>query len=710
MKKILLLSLCVMASISIYAQSKSSLTTIKRSNADASIADYFDPSLKPFYHGVASGDPLQNKVIIWTRVTPDEDGPLQVSWRIATDPEMTNVVNSGVVSTDISKDYTVKVDANGLQPATTYYYDFSAMGSNSLVGRTRTAPQGSIDQLRFAVVSCANYQDGYFNAYERISERNDIDALIHLGDYIYEYESGGYGHSDEVGRGHLPENEIVSLMDYRIRYSYYRLDPQLRKAHQQIPFITIWDDHEFANNAWMDGAENHQSGEGDWNVRKSNAYQAYFEWMPIRNPISDPNRIYRKINYGNLMDLILLDTRVEGREEQEDSLIGKRKGSLNSRSDYESYVETVMPDAVKENLTEEEYGFLIKTITDWAENDVPVSKLSELETQEDFKRARALVEKSYQAAKEESSSTTKEQADRQLLSETQFSWLENNLKNSNAKWKVVANQVLLMPLKGLGLTDTWDGYEGSRERLLNFIKNKNVDNVVMLTGDIHMTFAGDLPTSFWSYTWNKSNSAAVEFVAPSVTSGNLDELIGISDGFLTWLLGLFNPHIKNADLNSHGYFVLTVNNQKAQADWYYVDGVDRITSGQKNGESWYVNNGETRLREAGGPITSGNVYSASAPASPLKGDGSLENSVMVIGNYPNPAIDHTTIHYALAQKSKVDIVIRDMKGNVVKEVLHKEQEANIYALTVPTYDLKSGIYVYAVNTGSQKVVRRLIVK
>ncbi|MBI3259327.1 MAG: alkaline phosphatase D family protein, partial [Ignavibacteriae bacterium] len=276
----------------------------------------FDSKLKPFYHGVASGDPLDDRVILWTRVTPETDGVIEVKWKIATDTLLRNVVLSGNTTTDESKDYTVKVDAIGLKAATTYFYGFEAFGRKSLTGRTRTAPIGSVEHLRFAVVSCSNYQQGFFNAYGRIAERKDLDAIIHLGDYIYEYAEGEYGYSKEVGRGHRPKNEAISLTDYRIRHSFYKLDPDLRRAHQQHPFIPIWDDHESANDSYKDGADNHDSTkEGSWNDRKYSSQQAYFEWMPIR-PQSNSNKIYRKISYGNLLDLILLDTRLEGRDKQ----------------------------------------------------------------------------------------------------------------------------------------------------------------------------------------------------------------------------------------------------------------------------------------------------------------------------------------------------------------------------------------------------------
>ena len=241
----------------------------------------FDPDYKPFYHGVASGDPLADRVIIWTRVTPETSpmAPVDVHWQVATDSGMTHVVQSGVFTTDAERDYTVKVDVTDLAPYTTYYYHFSALNATSITGRTRTAPTADeADRLRFAVVSCSNYQAGYFSAYRKIAERADLDAVIHLGDYIYEYSASGedfYGNEDlRQNRSHLPDKEIVTLDDYRTRYSQYRLDPDLRAVHQQHPFIAVWDDHESTNDSYEDGAQNHQSEtEGPWEERKSESKQ-----------------------------------------------------------------------------------------------------------------------------------------------------------------------------------------------------------------------------------------------------------------------------------------------------------------------------------------------------------------------------------------------------------------------------------------------------
>lgn len=279
------------------------------------IAQYYNESNWPFYHGVASGDPLTDKVIIWTRVTPKD--PLEniaVAWEVATDKGFESMVASGKVNTNPEMDYTVKVDVDQLKEATKYFYRFKALDHISTVGLTKTINQ-SADSLNLAVVSCSNYEFGYFNSYRLLSELESVDAVLHLGDYIYEYAPGGYGDST-TGRFHFPENELITLEDYRLRYSQYRLDPDLQAAHQKFPFIAIWDDHEIANNSYKDGAQNHQAEEGDYEERKAAAKKAYYEWLPVR----ESKELYRSFNYGNLADLIMLDERLAGRTAPADSV------------------------------------------------------------------------------------------------------------------------------------------------------------------------------------------------------------------------------------------------------------------------------------------------------------------------------------------------------------------------------------------------------
>jgi alkaline phosphatase D len=309
----------------------------------------FDPILAPFYHGVASGDPLHDRVIIWTRVTPVNHGveSIDVNWYFATDTLFNDIIKSGTFQTSPEIDYTVKIDVDELEPDTWYYYYFNSEDKNSVIGRTKTAPLNTRDHLRFAFIHGSNYNNGYYNAYKALANRNDFEAVLHLGDYIYEYGSHYYGNHPE--RWLVPEHEIVTLDDYRARYSHYHLDPDKRYIHQQYPWYVIWDDHEIANNSWINGAENHDPAtQGDFQERRAAAIQAYFEWLPIR-PVNDPenphNHIRKTINWGNLAYLILMDTRNEARMDPEDlpndsnekELLGEPQYQWLTQNLYSSY-------------------------------------------------------------------------------------------------------------------------------------------------------------------------------------------------------------------------------------------------------------------------------------------------------------------------------------------------------------------------------------
>lgn len=473
-----------------------------------------NPALAPFYHGVASGDPLSDRVILWTRVTPPSGNidSIDVQWQIATDPSFLNVVNFGKVKTNASRDYTVKLDVCGLAPSSYYYYVFRAYGKNSIVGRTKTAPIGNNDSLKFGVVSCANYEGGYYNAYEQLSNRNDLDAIIHLGDYIYEYEVGGFS-ANVAGRENEPVNEIISLSDYRTRHSHYKLDPQLRYLHQQYPFITVWDDHETANDSYKDGADNHTPAtEGSWQLRKNIGRKVYNEWMPIR--ASNDSTIYRVFKYGNLASLIFMDTRLEGRDKQ---------------------VAVGSADASNPN--------------------------------------------------------------RHIISPTQMNWVKTQLADTTTKWKILCQQVMVAPVLVFGqavIMDQWDGYVADRNNLFDYIKN-NIPNVVVLTGDIHTAWANDVPGAGYNGSTG-ANSRCVEFVGTSVSSQNFNLPIPAS------LIKTLNAHIKYVDLSTHGYMLFSITKQKAQNDWINTTDITKINLQESNGESWYVNAGERRLRKAGSPM------------------------------------------------------------------------------------------------------------
>lgn len=592
-----------------------------------------EPCLHPFYHGVASGDPMSDKVIIWTRVTPDSThtgGPIAVSWKMATDTSMQNIVASGSLLTDATKDYTVKVDVTGLQAGKFYFYEFTALGKNSVVGRTRTAPSGDADSCRFAIVSCANYEAGFFNVYKVIKNRNDIDAVIALGDYIYEYETGGYAPNANANRTWDPANEILTLTDYRTRYSSYHLDEDLRKLHQQFPFIVVWDDHESANDAWMDGAQNHQSNEGSWAIRKSNAKQAFFEWLPIRQtgPQNDPYQIFRNIQYGDLLELIMLDTRLHGREQQAGT-----------------------------------------------------------------------------------TGTTVNDPNRQMLGTDQFTWLGNRLSNTTARWKILAQQVMMAPLQIGGTAingDQWDGYPAERTRVYNHIIQNNINNVVVITGDIHSSWANDLPLSSYNSTTG-AGSVGVEFITPSVTSPGLNIAGGAA------LVQLANSHVKFCNLNQKGFVLLDVNKNRTQADWFFVSTIDQSSGVYTHARSHYVNNNERFLR---------NTPTASFPKAELNfmqtndcprvivtpPPSAIQNieKPVIIGLYPNPVNDYMVLQYFNYTSSFITIKIFDLNGRLIANYNDGSRPEGLFNVTLPTFNLSSGTYIVRIETESGATFAKFI--
>ncbi|MBL7885082.1 MAG: alkaline phosphatase D family protein [Bacteroidia bacterium] len=589
-----------------------------------------EPCMEPFYHGVASGDPLADRVIIWTRITPtiNQTGSILVNWKIALDTGMQNIINNGSLFTNSTVDYTVKVDVTNLQPNTYYYYEFESDGKHSVRGRTKTAPNTNNDSARFAIVSCANFEAGFFNVYKNIVQRNDIDAVICLGDYIYEYETGGYSPNTTANRTWEPANEIISIADYRMRYSVYHLDEDLRKCHQQYPFIVIWDDHESANDAWLNGAENHTNGtEGNWLTRKNAAKQAYFEWLPIRQANgNDPYQIFRHIQYGNLLDLIMLDTRLHGRDVQ----AGTTGTTVNSTT-------------------------------------------------------------------------------RQLLGTDQFTWLGNRLDSSNCQWKILAQQVMMAPLKILGTAindDQWDGYPAERNRVFNHIISNNINNVVVLTGDIHSSWANDLPLSGYNGTTG-ANSAGVEFVTPSVTSPG----ITIPGGATA--IQLSNSHIKYADLNQHGFILLTVTSQKTQADWYYVNTIDFSTAVATSTKSYYVNNNERFLRNSTIAMQASSTITNTLQAPPCPRPNTVtsiysQGQNVILSIYPNPAISEIYFQYSILQSGNAIFSVYDINGKSIQINLSEYVSDGIHIGKIDVSQLSAGMYLLVIENGNSKTEKKFI--
>ncbi|MFD9864361.1 alkaline phosphatase D family protein [Streptomyces alboflavus] len=475
-----------------------------------------------FLHGVASGDPLPDGVLLWTRITPTPEavpgsgkGPdTEVRWEIAEDKGFSKVVGRGSTVAKAAGDHTVKADVRGLRQATTYYYRFS-VGSDSPVrspvGRTRTAPahEAAAPGIRFGVVSCSNWEAGYFSAYRHLAARTELDAVLHLGDYLYEYASGGFASSGDVVREHQPKHEILTLADYRTRHGAHKTDADAQAMHGTHPVIAIWDDHEVANDAWSGGAENHSpETEGPWAARVAAAKQAYFEWMPVR-PATE-GTVYRRLRFGKLADLHLLDLR-SFRSQQ------AKVGSGDADS----------PD---------------RTITGRAQLDWLKAGLAASDA------AWKLVGTSV------------------MISPVAFGSLPAYLLKPLAK-------LLGLPEGGLAVnTDQWDGYTHDRKELIGHLRDKNIRNTVFLTGDIHMAWANDVPVT--AATYPASPSAATEFVVTSVTSDNVDDFLNVPPQTLS-LVGVAavkaaNRHVKWLDMDSHGYGVLDVTAERSQMDYFIV--------------------------------------------------------------------------------------------------------------------------------------------
>ena len=564
---------------------------------------------------------MSDRVIIWTRVTPDQPGNYTVQWQMATDTGMTNVVASGSVITNDQKDYTVKVDVPGLQSGTWYYYRFNCNGRYSLTGRTYTFPTGDVDSLRFGVVSCANYPEGWFNAYGVLAERNDVHAILHLGDYLYE---GG----DSTGeRGHSPNHEILSLEDYRLRHSQYKLDEDLRRLHQMYPFVVVWDDHESANDAWMDGAENHSpSTQGLWATRKRQSVRAYLEWQPIRQP--DPNdtlRIYRKLSLGDLADFYMLDTRLIGRD----------------------------------------------------------------------------IQVSAQLAGDPS---------RHLLGPAQLAWLSAEMQSSNARWKIIGQQVMMAPLEVFGFPvnlDQWDGYAAERQRVYDSILTRNISNVVVLTGDIHTAWANDLPGDNYNATTG-ANSVGVEFVTTSVTSSNS------AVNFGQQVIQFANPHMKYINLSEHGFLLLDVNKSRTQGDFYFVNDIAVQGSGYYREASYYTNHGERHLRVAADSARPSSAVGVTPPpllppnpAIGIKDPAGL-GQVAFLGAYPSPFEREVYANYYLHAAADVELTLTGLDGKVVARKRVGRQGVGLQLSGFEGLDLASGTYLLHLRAGKYEAVRKVV--
>ena len=502
-----------------------------------------------FTHGIASGDPLADRIILWTRVLPGDglSETIEVQWEVALDEHFAQRVAEGMATTSAARDFTVKVDAGGLQAGGHYFYRFTAQGVSSPVGRTRTLAAAGAERLRFAVVSCSNYPQGYFNVYREVASR-DFDVVLHLGDYIYEYAAGGYSNPVmlEKGRTVSPAHEIVSLEDYRMRYGLYRTDADLQAVHQSHPFICVWDDHEITNNTWKEGAENHNPGEGEFAARRLAAIQAFYEWLPIREQGSiEQGIIYRTFDFGDLVSLIMLDTRLVGRDEQ----LSHTMNIDTLRSALASSARTIMGGEQEQ----------------WLEQQLQRSASAGIPWQ--------IIGQQLLMGK---------------LNPPQFADDDFDITQRDTVLNGRYGMLRSRGAQGFPLNlDAWDGYPANRTRALEAFE-KHANNVVVLAGDTHSSWAFNLSNE-------RSEAVAVEIGTPSVTSPGFENFLPLPEDQVVAATMQMSPELVYMKPNGRGWVELEVLPDSVSAAWHFVSSITEAEYAVVDGARLKVQAGEHTL-------------------------------------------------------------------------------------------------------------------
>lgn len=494
-----------------------------------------------FAHGVASGDPLADRVILWTRVTPRLLEPVELMWQIANDGAFTDVVRSGTVRATPEADFTAKVDAAGLAPGRLYHYRFSFGDTRSPAGRLRTLPAVGVAQVRLAVFSCSNYPAGFFNAYADAARLGDLDCALHLGDYVYEYAKEGYASAQAAALGRVsePANELITLTDYRRRHAQYRTDPDLQALHAALPMIAVWDDHEIANDAWRDGAENHTPAtEGPFSSRRAAAIQAYHEWMPTRLPDPGrPDRIYRSFDFGDLLSLHMLDTRLIGRDQQL---------SLSSYAGAGGF------DAARfaADVGNPARQLLGAQQADWLQSTMAASRALWQVLGQQVLMARMLVPAPIVL---------------QTVSVSQYAAIAAKAQAAPQTLTPAEVAVITAPSIPYNL-DAWDGYAAARETVLGMAVAQD-RNLVVLAGDTHNAWASDLRDL-------AGRAVGVEFGTPSVSSPGFEAIFTNENPaqFAGALEQLIDPLVY-ADTSRRGYLIVTATRSEMRADFRFVSTV-----------------------------------------------------------------------------------------------------------------------------------------
>ncbi len=497
-----------------------------------------------FAHGVASGDPGPTSVVIWTRLSPPEtmnETRATVVWETAADADFTDMRGKGEAETGSSRDWTVKVELADLEPGATYYYRFRMGDAYSAVGRTRTLPAGAVESARFAVVSCSNYPFGYFNVYDLISREDDLNAVLHLGDYIYEYGRDSYGGDAgrALSREHDPAHECLTLADYRRRHAQYKADPSSQAMHARHPLIPIWDDHETSNDSWKEGAQNHDpETEGDWNARRRAALQAYYEWMPVREPNGSPEAFFRSFSFGDLLTIAAVETRLMARARQFE--YSEVVPTLKSQEDIARFRDEILWDESREMLGAAQIGFLEQAMRGSERSGQPWRLIAN-----QIIMAKVIAPDLSERVTEEDIISLEEQWD-QARAFVEFSklGLPTNL-------------------------DAWDGYPAARERFYDLARENGGDGMIVVTGDTHTWWANDLTTK-------DGAAAGVELGVSSVTSPSpyRPEFLGGKGADYALLTNRENKDVRYLSGASHGFIELTINRDNARAQFRAVDTIE----------------------------------------------------------------------------------------------------------------------------------------
>jgi len=503
---------------------------------------------KGFTHNVASGEPAPESVLLWTRYV-GEGASAHVRAEIAEDAAFARIVAEDSVITGPWRDWTAKVTLDGLAPGRRYFYRFVAGdGSLSPVGRTKTLPVGRVARFGIGIFSCSNLPVGVFNAYAHAAARDDIDLAVHLGDYFYEYQRGGYPADSPRWDLIQPATETVSLADYRLRFASYRADKDLQAIHNRHPMIVSMDDHESTNDSWEGGAQNHQPAEGDWSTRRAAALQAWREWMPV------DDLPYKSYQIGDLATFFRTETRLLAR--------------------------TTPPD-VQPLFAAPDVTAALATFKAEVWRDPAMTMMGT--TQERWL---------YQGLQASTAAKTRWQVvgTGTIMGETYTppqapTWLAADAPEGIRR-RVLGGVALAKA--GLPFNfDNWGGYPAARARLLGAAQKASA-NLIMLAGDSHNAWAYDLV--------NNGRPAGVEFAGHAVTSPGYEASTrGTDPKDVAAAIMRSSPELRWAETSRRGYMALTLTPAAATNEWVFMQTIDGPSLATQASHRMRVRPGVARL-------------------------------------------------------------------------------------------------------------------